>query len=69
MDPERWKQIASALSVHSLGGLHHGLSCVFESDPEVFETWAEFREQTDIIEAELTKRGWRFAPVGQLPRH
>jgi hypothetical protein len=63
LDIQQWTKIASALYVPSLQQLHGALTNVANNNRAEFDAYQDFREQTDIIEAELTKRGIAFTPI------
>lgn len=59
------------LSTTSLKAMHEALGRVRDADkntahlPEPFGTkfWADWQQETDAIEAELTSRGEHFTPI------
>lgn len=63
LDQQYWTRLASKLSIRSLHALHAGLTHVATNDRNEFDAYQDFRQQTDIIEHELAKRGEQFSPI------
>lgn|GEM_PF-1268529 len=63
LDIQKWTVIASNLSDYSVKAIHDGLTNVATNDRAEFDAHSDFREQTDIFEAELNKRSLSFVAI------
>lgn len=63
MNVDDWRGIAAKLSESSLRALHDALTDVAKNDPAEWDQWQDFRQQADIIEAQLLERKVEFTPI------